>query len=80
MRTPSPILGAAYIEDINVVEERELALSKVGAIVETPKFYPYLTPDETLSYLGRLRGMREAELKSRMHACNNFVMVGATVK
>ena len=61
-----PSSGTAYIEGINVVEERELALSKVGAIVETPEFYPYLTPEETLSYLGRLRGMRGRGLKSRI--------------
>ncbi len=62
-----PSSGTAYIEGINVVEERELALSKVGAIVETPEFYPYLTPEETLSYLGRLRGMRGRGLKSRIN-------------
>ena len=61
-----PSSGTAYIDGINVVEERELALSKVGAIVETPEFYPYLTPEETLSYLGRLRGMRGRGLKSRI--------------
>ena len=61
-----PSSGTAYIEGINVVEERELALSKVGAIVETPEFYPYLTSEETLSYLGRLRGMRGRGLKSRI--------------
>ena len=61
-----PSSGTAYIEGINVVEERELALSKVGAIVETPEFYPYLTPEETLSYLGRLRGMHGHGLKSRI--------------
>ena len=61
-----PSSGTAYIEGINVVEKRELALSKVGAIVETPEFYPYLTPEEILSYLGRLRGMRGHRLKSRI--------------
>jgi ABC-2 type transport system ATP-binding protein len=61
-----PSSGTAYIDGINIVEERELALSKVGAIVETPEFYPYLTPEETLSYLGRLRGMRGRGLKSRI--------------
>ncbi|MCW3986472.1 MAG: ABC transporter ATP-binding protein [Candidatus Bathyarchaeota archaeon] len=61
-----PSSGTAHIEGINIVEERELALSKVGAIVETPEFYPYLTPEETLSYLGRLRGMRGRGLKSRI--------------
>ncbi len=55
--------GAAYIEGINVAEKPEQALSKIGVIVETPEFYPFLTPEETLSYLGRLRGMRGDRLK-----------------
>jgi ABC-2 type transport system ATP-binding protein len=61
-----PSAGTAYINGINVVEERERALSQVGAIVETPEFYPFLTPNETLSYLGRLRGMSGLELRSRI--------------
>jgi len=61
-----PSSGTSYINGINVVEDRELALSKVGAIIETPEFYPYLTPEETLSYLGRLRGMRGHGLKNRI--------------
>lgn len=62
-----PSSGAAYINGINVVGERERALSNVGAIVETPEFYQFLTPNETLSYLGRLRGMDGRELKSRIN-------------
>ncbi|MDI6819837.1 MAG: ABC transporter ATP-binding protein [Candidatus Hodarchaeaceae archaeon] len=61
-----PSSGTAYINGVNVVEERERAISKVGAVVETPEFYPFLTPNETLSYLGRLRGMRGRGLKSRI--------------
>jgi ABC-2 type transport system ATP-binding protein len=61
-----PSSGAAYIEGINVLEERERAISKVGAILETPEFYPFLTPDETLRYLGRLRGMSGRELGDRI--------------
>jgi len=34
--------------------------------VETPEFYPFLTPEETLSYLGRLRGMRGDGLRRRI--------------
>jgi ABC-2 type transport system ATP-binding protein len=48
-----------------VVEERERAISRVGAILETPEFYPFFTPKETLSYLGRLRGMHGEELEAR---------------
>lgn len=49
-----PSSGAAYIDGINVVEKPEQALSRIGTIVETPEFYPFLTPEETLSYFGRL--------------------------
>jgi len=37
----------------------------VGSVVETPEFYPYLTPIETLDYLGRLRGMGEEYVRDR---------------
>lgn len=58
-----PSSGSAHIADIDVVEERERAISNIGAILETPEFYPFLTPEETLHYLGRLRGMSEAEIE-----------------
>jgi len=61
-----PSSGTAYINGINVIEERERAISNVGTILETPEFYQFLTPKETLSYLGGLRGMRERELESRI--------------
>jgi len=61
-----PSSGTAYINGINVIEERERAISNVGAILETPEFYQFLTPEETLSYLGGLRGMRERGLESRI--------------
>jgi ABC-2 type transport system ATP-binding protein len=58
--------GAVYVDGINVSEKPEQALSRIGAIVETPEFYQFLTPEETLSYLGRLRGMRGDSLKRRI--------------
>ena len=58
--------GAVYIDGINVAEKPEQALSRIGAIVETPEFYPFLTPQETLSYFGRLRGMRGNGLRHRI--------------
>jgi ABC-2 type transport system ATP-binding protein len=61
-----PSSGAAYIDGINVVEKPEQALARIGAIIETPEFYTYLTPVETLSYLGRLRGMKGQDLKKRI--------------
>jgi len=61
-----PSSGQAFIDGINVVEKPEQALAKIGAIIETPEFYTYLTPVETLSYLGRLRGMKGQDLKKRI--------------
>jgi len=58
--------GAAYIDGVNVAEKPEEALAKIGAIVETPEFYSFLTPEETLGYLGRLRGMGGDALKRRI--------------
>ena len=58
--------GTAYIDGINVAEKPEQALSRIGTIVETPEFYSFLTPEETFSYLGRLRGMRGGSLRRRI--------------
>lgn len=57
--------GKAFIEGIDVISKPKEAMKNVGAVVETPEFYPYLTPDETLAYLGRIRGMSTAEIKRR---------------
>jgi ABC-2 type transport system ATP-binding protein len=62
-----------YIDGINIKRNPEQALSKIGAIVETPEFYPFLTPIETLTYLGRLRGMSGDRLKSRMRELTSLV-------
>ncbi|MFC2012035.1 ABC transporter ATP-binding protein [Chloroflexota bacterium] len=58
--------GSVHIDGINVAEKPEQALARIGAIIETPEFYPFLTPEETLGYLGRLRGMGGDGLKSRI--------------
>lgn len=57
--------GRAYINGVSVMEEPKRALADVGAVVETPEFYPYLTPMETLHYLGSLRGMSVCETTNR---------------
>ena len=61
----SPTGGKALLEGIDVVANPKKALSHVGAVVETPEFYPYLTPVETLAYLGSIRGMSQNEIKKR---------------
>jgi ABC-2 type transport system ATP-binding protein len=57
--------GQAFLNGVDVVRSPKEALSCVGAVVETPEFYPYLTPKETLEFLGSLRGMTKEEIKSK---------------
>ncbi len=57
--------GRVYIDNIDVAEDPKRALSNIGVIAETPEFYPYLTPRETLSYLGKIRGMDREYIKIR---------------
>jgi len=57
--------GKAYMNGVDVVHDPKQALGAVGAVVETPEFYPYLTPMETLEYMGALRGMSKPEVAAR---------------
>ncbi len=57
--------GSAMLNGVDVTKEPKKALAHVGAVVETPEFYPYLTPVETLAYLGRIRGMSSREIALR---------------
>lgn len=58
-----PTSGTAYFFDQDVTKEPEIALINVGAVVETPEFYNYLVPNEILSYFGRLRGLKNPEIR-----------------
>jgi len=60
--------GRALLQGVNVLTNPRAALKNVGAVVETPEFYPYLTPIETLAYLGRIRGMHTREIAERTDA------------
>jgi ABC-2 type transport system ATP-binding protein len=61
-----PTKGKAFINGHDAVAESIEALRNIGALVETPEFYSYLTPLETLSYLGKLRGISDHDLKQRI--------------
>ncbi|UCE35936.1 MAG: ABC transporter ATP-binding protein [Thermoplasmata archaeon] len=58
--------GNAYIEGVDVGINPKEALGRVGSVVETPEFYPYLTPVETLTYLGKIRGIASNQLLERI--------------
>ena len=60
-----PSRGRVEIFGVDVQRRPRDALGRVGAVIETPEFYGYLSPRETLAYAGRLRGMPRAELEAR---------------
>ena len=72
-RLIKPSSGSAYIYDEDVTSGGCDILRYVGAIIETPEFYPYLTPEETLAYLGRLRGMGGNLLRERIREVLDLV-------
>jgi ABC-2 type transport system ATP-binding protein len=61
-----PSKGRAYVNGVEVLPGEVGHLGSVGALVEVPEFYPYLTPVETLSYLARIRGMKPSSVPSRI--------------
>ncbi len=54
--------GEAYINGIDVTKNPKGALTDVGTVIETPEFYPYLTPRETFRYVGELIGMNREQI------------------
>jgi len=61
-----PTSGHAYICGIDVNKRPKEALRCVGALVEIPGIYEYLTPHEMLTYLGRVRRMGKTNLNRRI--------------
>src|SRR2546426_694354 len=60
-----PSRGRASLFGIDVRREPTRALARIGAVIETPEFYGYLSPFDTLAYAGRLRGMSPKEIRNR---------------
>ena len=64
----SPTKGNIKINNINLNENREECLSKLGAIVESPIFFPYLTGRKNLENLAILNiNMTSKEQKEKVN-------------
>jgi ABC-2 type transport system ATP-binding protein len=61
-----PTSGKAFLSGFDVATQPEQALSSIGAVIETPEFYTFMTPVDNLSYFGRLRGMKGEQLTKRI--------------
>jgi ABC-2 type transport system ATP-binding protein len=61
-----PTAGVARIYDNDIQKDPMKALQVCGTILEVPEFYPYLTPRETMIYLGKIRGMNQQYITRRI--------------
>jgi ABC-type multidrug transport system, ATPase component len=57
--------GSAYLNGVDVTKDPKNALIGVGTVVETPEFYLYLTPKESLEYLGKIIGMTSESISAQ---------------
>ncbi len=48
--------GEVWIDGQSVKQEFESTAAKVGAVIENPEFYPFLSGYENLTYFGRMNG------------------------
>lgn len=57
--------GSAFLDGVDVTVDPKKALSRVGTVIETPEFYGYLTPRETMKYVGELIGMSREKIANQ---------------
>ena len=61
-----PTSGHAYVNGVDVAAKPKDALRSIGALIEVPGVYDYLTPHEMLTYFGRVYGMRRDVIDRRI--------------
>lgn len=61
-----PSSGHAYVNGVDVVAKPREALRTIGALIEVPGVYDYLTPREMLTYFGRVYRMSGKEIDRRI--------------
>ncbi len=61
-----PTSGHAYINGIDANRRPKEALCHVGALIEVPGVYDYLTPRDTLTYFGKVHGMTSRDIDDRI--------------
>jgi ABC-2 type transport system ATP-binding protein len=61
-----PSSGHAYVNGIDVTVNPREALRTIGALIEVPGVYDYLTPREMLTYFGKVYRMSGGEIDRRI--------------
>jgi ABC-2 type transport system ATP-binding protein len=62
----TPSAGAATVAGYDILEQPLEVKKRIGYLPETPPVYPEMRIDEYLSFVGQLKGLTGAELRSRV--------------
>ena len=63
-----PTSGSASVAGFDIAKNSEEVRKRIGYLPENPPLYPELRVREYLNFIGRLRGYRGAELKTRVES------------
>lgn len=72
-----PSSGHAYVNGIDVVARPREALRTMGALIEVPGVYDYLTPHEMLTYFGKVYRMSNDDIDRRIKETLEWVKLSA---
>jgi ABC-2 type transport system ATP-binding protein len=61
-----PTSGHAYIGGVDINKGPKEVLQNIGALIEVPGLYEYLTPHEMLTYFGKVHRMNNKEIGKRI--------------
>ena len=73
----TPTKGQAFINDIDVNKDPKEALRSVGAMIEVPGIYDYLSPNEILTYFGKIYGMKKNDIGERIKEVLDLVKLSS---
>jgi ABC-2 type transport system ATP-binding protein len=57
--------GRAWVTGVEVTDDRRQVAGRIGYMPQDPAFYPWMTPQEFLDYVGRVFGLSARESRTR---------------
>lgn len=75
-----PTAGSAWVAGLEVTGGNSLAREKFGYLPQEATYYPWMTPREYLSYVGRLYGRSSRALKRRVDEMLELVQLKEVAK
>jgi ABC-type multidrug transport system ATPase subunit/ABC-type transport system involved in multi-copper enzyme maturation permease subunit len=76
-----PSAGTAKVAGFDVLEQPLEVKKRIGYLPETPPIYPEMETDEYLKFVGKLKGLRGADLQKRVdYVCDRCAVADSKTK